>query len=356
MGEDGGGIGCVRRSGPVEVDPLVTGDDRQRIEQRRFARFGPLFVQQAVQVEQAAPGAFLVGAAARRARPRQVGLIDDRETAVEPLQRERGGVEARQGGQQDVLVGQGLGGTCRETGFLHQREPARGRERYRVRRGVAVGSALRRIDQAQEQSGARRRLRHPHHPPPRRQRAFDGRHGGSGLHERIRLRPVRDPARQHGGQVREPRVDLAGQLRAPHGGELGGRKAPQHRVRQPLRHETQGRVSLLGRDARQQAAGAGAQHVLRRGLLDAVAGFDQEEIDRPLVDEPHHVRIVDGHRQVAGARHRHPRVRREVGERAVRGAPHRSILPERAGGRARPRRPSALRGCRAAPPPPCRER
>ena len=98
MGEDGGGIGCIRRSGPVEVDPLMTGDDRQRLEQRRFARFGRLFVQQAVEVEQAAPGAFLVSAAADRARPRQVGLIHDRETAVEPLERERGGVEARQRG------------------------------------------------------------------------------------------------------------------------------------------------------------------------------------------------------------------------------------------------------------------
>ena len=113
MGENGGGIGCIRRSGPVEVDPLMTGDERQRLEQRRFALSGRLFVQQAVQVEQAAPGAFLVGAAAGRARPRQVGLIHDRETTVEPLERERGGVEARQCGQQGVLVGENFGGASR---------------------------------------------------------------------------------------------------------------------------------------------------------------------------------------------------------------------------------------------------
>ena len=91
----------------------MTGDDRQRLQQRRLALSGRLFVQQAVQIEQAPPGVFLVGAAAGRARPRQVGLIHDRETTVEPLERERGGVEARQGGQQDLLVGESLGGTSR---------------------------------------------------------------------------------------------------------------------------------------------------------------------------------------------------------------------------------------------------
>ena len=117
---------------------------------------------------------------------------------------------------------------------------------------------------------------------------------------------MRDAARQHGGQVREPRIGLLGQLRAPHRGEVRGREAPQHRARQPLRDETQGRVSLLGCDAGQEAAGSRAQHVLRRRLLDAVAGFDQKEIDRAFVDEPHALRIVDGRRQVAGARYRRP--------------------------------------------------
>ncbi len=132
----------------------------QDIEQCGVAPAGFFRLQQAVQVEQSAPGAVLIGTAVARPCPIQVCLVHDCQTAVESLQGERDGVEVCQGGQQQAFFGERFGRPGVQLYFFCQSEPTDGRERNDGRGGSAF--ALRRVDEAHEQSRARRQLRHPY--------------------------------------------------------------------------------------------------------------------------------------------------------------------------------------------------
>ena len=109
--------------------------------------------------------------------------------------------------------------------------------------------------------------------------------------------------------------------------QAGNREAPQHRARQPLRDQAQGGLFRVRRDAGEEAAAIGTQHVLRRRLRRAVAAFDQEQIDRAAFDEPGEFRIAHVERQVARAGHEGPRFGGERGERATIRAYHRTMPP-----------------------------
>ena len=83
----------------------------------------------------------------------------------------------------------------------------------------------------------------------------------------------------------------------------------------------------MRRDAGEEATAIGTQHMLWRRLRRAVAAFDQEQIDRPLFDEPGEFRIAHVERQVARARHEGPRFGGERGERATIRTCHRPMPP-----------------------------
>ena len=159
------------------------------------------------------------------------------------------------------------------------------------------------VDQVHIQAGACGRPGYPHHSAPNGQ---GPRAQGSRLirfDQRIWSRTVRCVTEKCVGNAAQPGIGLLGQFGRVHPGELACRQAFQKRAGQSLRDQAERRVVLVGRDARQNAAGLGAQEMLRRRLLHTVPEFDQEQIDRTPIDEPNAVGVVELYRQVAGAGH-----------------------------------------------------
>ena len=252
VGEDGRSIGGFHPRRPPEVDSLVAADDLQRVEQRRLADTSIRLFGNAVQVEQAPPGAFFVGASVGRPQPLQVRLVDDREAPVESLQGERHGMEIRQRGQQTTLLGEGVGGSSGELCNFRQREPGCRRERHRARQAIAIRPVLHRIDQVHEQARALCH-RHPRNATSGDNRAGTCRQDLPGLDQNIRPWSVCDIPGEHGRDLCEPQVDMRRQFCVADGRQACGREAPQHGARQPLGDKTQSGVFLLRSDTGQQA-------------------------------------------------------------------------------------------------------
>ena len=224
----------------------MAADDAQDLAQRRALSPVFLMFRQTVQIEEPAPGVFLVGAAAGGPRPFQVRLVHGREAAVEPLQGERDFMEIRQRGQQQALVGQGFGGqNGRKAVRRGQREPAVGSQRYRIRGVAIVRTVCADIDQAHEQTRARRGRRRPRpcHAAPHRKRGPCRRRRLSGLHERVRRRPVHDVPGQRRGHIHNPRIDRGGQVlkattvRRAGSGEVSLGKRPIARIVSSVRSQ-----------------------------------------------------------------------------------------------------------------------
>ena len=286
------------------------------MQPRVLRLFGRLILP-TVQVKEAAPGALLVVAAAGDPRPRQIRLVDDRQLAVQPLERERDPVEGVQGGQQQPALGEFLGGSRGDTRVVRQREPGGGRKRQRGPGFIGLRLTLGGVDQAHEQTGRGRQSGDPHDAPARGERTASRLRRFARFDVGIHPRQVRHVAHQHRGDVQEPRVHLFGQLRPANRDEAGGGKTPQHGAGQPLGDEPQRSHVILRRDAGHEATGAGAQHMLRRGLVDSVLTFDQEQVDGARFDEPGDVGIAEIDGQIARAGHRRARLGRDPRERSV---------------------------------------
>ena len=299
--------GGIRARRDLEVDSFTTSDRLQGVRQRRVLDTGIPVNRQIIDVEEPLPRSSLDRAAARGPRALEIRVIGHGQLAVQALQGEGNRVKGRERREQDALLCQCLGGPARECRLVEQDEPARPRQRYHRFVRAARLDDFRLVDQIHVEAGAARRFGYPYDAALYGQRTGSRGPRRTGLGQRGRTRKAARKTRECVRNRGQPGVDLFRQLRRIDLGQHGSRQTFQNGARRSLGDQAERGVFLIAWsvrcDARQQPARFAAQQMLRRRLLHPVPEFDQEQIDGALIDEPDSVRVVELHRQVAGAGH-----------------------------------------------------
>ena len=186
---------------------------------------------------------------------------------------------------------------------------------------TACPREFRLFENAHEQACAARRFGYPDHAAPYGERPRGHGLRQTGFRQRSRARKMARKARERVGNGGQPGIGLFRQLCRMNLGQQGCRQAFEESAGRSLGNQAERRVfvivSFVRRDARHQPARFAAQQMLRRRLLHPVLEFDQEQVDGAPIDEPDTVRVVELHRQVAGAGHGRTGASGELGDRRV---------------------------------------